>query len=240
MNAMKLQEVHDRLIAVRPEGASCPEDCPFCSGEFAFEVKQGGNHVSEQTYTAEEVEALVTAAVAKATAALQTELDEFKSSQETAEVEAKIAAAREEMEAQISELTLKLDEAVIEAQQAKQERDEVTAWLTAEAERIAQEAEAAARLEERIARVAEVVTFPEEYVAERADRWSALDDEEFEALLADYKTLSEKSKSSESPLPAATAMVAARVTGDDNGKVGSALKDLIRGRQFGIDPRSVR
>lgn len=239
-NVMSLQEMHDRLIAVSPEGVTCPPDCPFCSGEYIEEESHiGGNHVSDKTHSIEEVEALVTAAVAKATAPLQAELDQFKAGEETAEVEAQIAAVRAETETQISEITRKLDEAVLEATQAKQERDEITAWLTAEEERVTHEAEITAKRAARIEQVAAIVTFPDEYVTERSDKWAALSDEDFESLLADYKTIGEKANSGQGPLPKVTAMVATRETGVQS-KVGSAVKDLIRGRNLGIDPRNIR
>ncbi len=249
MKEMKLQEVHDRLVAVQPEGASCPEDCPFCTGEYASSV-EGGNNVSEKTYSDEETQALVAAAVAKATTDLQTELDAFKAGEESAQMQAQIQtikddlqaqidAAKTDAETQINEMTAKLDAAVLEAEQAKTERDEITTWLDNEAARVIEEATQATLRAERIEKVAEVVTFPEDYVNERADRWASLDAEQFEALLADYKTLGDKgNRSSESP-PRVTAMVAARETSEQS-TVGSALSDLIRGRNFGQDPRAIR
>lgn len=190
----------------------------------------------EKTYTLDEVDALVSKAVADATAPLQAELENFKGSQATAEVEAKIAEVRAELEAQVADLTSRLDAAVIEAEQAKTERDEITTFLTEETERVAQEAELETRTAARIEQVAAVVKFPEDYVAERASKWAALNDEEFEALLADYAALG-GTQSETSPLPRATAMHASRTS--DNEKVGAAAS-IIRGRSLGIDPRRVR
>ena len=236
MTEMNLQEVHDRLVAEMPEGCEHdPEECIFCNGEYASE-EQGGN-VSDKTYSQEEVDALVAAAIASALEPLQAELNEFKAGQVSAEVEAQIAAAREEMEAQIAELTSKLDAAVLEAETAKTARDEIQQWLENVAAEEAAAAEVAERREARIAQVTEVVQFPEEYIEQRADKWAAATDEEFEALLADYKALAEKAKStSESPLPKATAMVASR-SGAGVESSGSAVMDLIRTRQ---DPRAIR
>lgn len=247
MGEMKLQEVHDRLVAARPEGESCPEDCPFCTGEYASSV-EGGKNVSEKTYSDEETQALVAAAVAKATTDLQTELDAFKAGEESAQMQAQIETIKAELQAQIddaqatadtqiAEMTAKLDAAVLEATQAKTERDEITTWLDTEAARVVAEATQATVRAERIEKVAEVVTFPEDYVNERADKWASLDDEQFEALLADYKALGAK-KSSESP-PRQTAMTAAREPSDQT-TVGSALTGLIRGRSLGLDPRAIR
>lgn len=238
MNSMSLQEVHDRLVAEQPSGATCPDECPFCSGQYLEEEPHmGGTNVSDKTFSEDEVQTLVDAAVAAATAPLQSELETFKTSQEAAEVETRIAEARAEIEAQVAELTTRLDAAVIEAAQAKTAHDEILSWLTAETEREQQETAAAERRDARIAQVAEVVSFPEAYVTERAAQWASLEDEAFEALLADYKELGDKTFGS-GPLPHATAMTAARETGGTS-KVGSAV-DLIRGRNLGIDPRTVR
>lgn len=195
--------------------------------------------MSEATFTQEDVDALVAAAIAKAIAPLQAELDGFKAGEQESQVEAQIAAVRGEMEAQIADLTSRLDAAVLDAQTAKTERDEIKQWLENEEARVVQEAELATRREDRIAQVATVVSFPVDYVKERAEKWAALSDEDFEALLADYKTLGEKSPgtgSTGSTLPTATAMVASRESASGS-TVGSALKDLIRKRE---DPRAIR
>ncbi len=225
MSEMNFQEVHDRLVAVQPEGSSCPEDCPFCSGEYAASLVEGGNDVSDKTFSDEETQALVAAAVAKATNDLQTELDAFKAGEESAQMtaqidaikadmQAQIDAAKSEAETQIDELTAKLDAAVAEGEKAKTERDEITTWLDNEAARVLEEATMATVRAERIEKVAEVLTFPEDYVNERADKWASLDEEQFEALLADYKTLDLKSKGSPESPPRVTAMVASRETSD--------------------------
>lgn len=250
MSEMKLQEVHDRLVAAKPEGTNCPTDCPFCSGEYAASYVEGGTNVSEKTYSDEETQALVAAAVAKATTDLQTELDAFKAGEESAQMQAQIETikaelqvqideAKAEAETQVTELTAKLDAAVLEATQAKTERDEITTWLDTEAAKVVAEATMETVRAERIEKVAEVVTFPEDYVKERADKWASLDEDQFEALLADYKALGDKTtKSSESP-PRTTAMTAARESSDQS-TVGSALTGLIRGRSLGLDPRAIR
>lgn len=251
MTEMKLQELHDQIVASRPESESCPEACPFCSGEYAASYVEGGNDVSDKTYSEEEIQALVSAAVAKATTDLTTELETFKAGDAEAarqaelealkvDMQAQVDAAKAEAETQIADLTSKLDAAVVEAQTAKTERDEITSWLDAENARVLAEAEQATLRAERISKVAEVVTFPEDYVNERAEKWASLDEEQFEALLADYTTLGANAKSTTpgSP-PRDTAMVASRETSDTS-NVGSALRDLIEGRNYGVDPRAIR
>lgn len=226
----KLKEMHDRLVASRPENASCPDDCPFCSGEYANFIA-GGSDVSDKTYTEDEIAAAVT----KATADLRAELDAFKTSAETAEVEARIAAAKAEADTKVAELETRIDTLVVEAEAAKTERDAITAWLDAEAAKVVAEAEAAARLDSRVAAVAEVITFPAERIAERSSTWASLNDEQFEALLADYKALD--AKSGTTTIATTTAMHATR---EGEGAPQSALADLIRGRNFGVDPRAAR
>ncbi len=245
MTAMKnLQEIHDRMIASRPEGVSCPEDCIYCSGEYA--ASDGGTIVSDKTITEEESKALIAAAVAEATAEAQSEIAVLKAAAEEAgknpfakkdddeEDDEKYKKAKADFE----ELSVKYDAAVLDAENAKRERDEMAAWLQSEADKVVAEAEMATLKADRIAKVAEVVTFPEAHVAERADMWAALDDEKFEALLADYKALGDKQPSDSGPLPHFTAMQAAR---DESGSsaMGPALRHLIRGRATGVDPRKI-
>ncbi len=236
----KLQETHDRLVAKMPEGVSCPEGCLFCSGEYASLIK-GGSVGDTKTYTEDELQALVAAAVATATTDLRTQLDSLKAGEESAATEAKIAEIEATSKTEIDAITAKLDAAVIDAEQAKKERDELTSWLSAESEKLVAEAEKATRRADRIAQVAAVVTFPEDYVKERAEKWADLDDEQFAAQLEDYKLMSKNAPKSNDPepLPTFTAMQASRDT-DETSVVGSALKGLIRGRHLGIDPRATR
>lgn len=228
---MKFQEVHDRLVDQRPETAACPADCIFCSGEYASSMQED-IIVSDKTYTEEEI----AAAVATATADLRAELDAMKSSAETAEVDARIAAAKAEADVQVAELQVRIDALTVESEAAKADRDAITTWLDAESAKTVAEAEAAARLEGRVAAVAAVITFPEDRIEERKSDWASLSDEAFEALVADYKALGEKGKTTEG-LPLATAMHATR---ESDGAPTSALAEIIRGRNFGVDPRSAR
>lgn len=232
MDVMKLQEVHDRLIASRPEGTACPTDCPFCNGEYASFVQEGST-VSDKTFTEDEVAAKVTEALAP----LAAELDALKKSAETAEVDARIEAAKTEGTEKIAELETRIDTLTAEAEAAKSERDAITTWLKAEEDKTVQEAESAARLDARVAQVAEVITLPEERIEERKAQWAALDDAAFEALLADYKSVAGE-KTEGTGLPAATAMHASREGA--GGKGQSALQEIIRSRNFGVDVRSAR
>jgi len=204
---------------------------------------EGGTNVSDQTYSSEQVKALVAAAVAEATEDLQKKLDNFERSQEASEVEARIAAARAESEERVAELQGKLDAAVIEAEQLKAERDEVAAerdgileWLKDEGEKAEREAEIARLKDERVEKVASVVTFPDDYVAERAEEWASLSEDDFAALLKDYEAIAAKAKApSSTSLPKVTSMETAR----SETETGSAVREVLGFRRQGIDPRNV-
>lgn len=192
-----------------------------------------------ETFTKEEVQAQISAAVAEATRPLTEELESFKSSQETAEVEARIAEAKAEAEAQVTALQAELDAKVIEADAAVKAHTELVELLEAEEARVTEEAAVAARIEERTAAVAEVVEFSEEYVASNAARWAAMDDESFEATIADYAAVAEKASASvggSTKVPAKTALTASR---DEDKGVASAAKGLFALQRGGFDPRSM-
>lgn len=195
--------------------------------------------MSDKTFSEAEVQALVQAEVAK-TEALQEELDKIKNSEEAAAIEARIAEATEAAKAEVAEMQAKLDEAVLMAEAATREKDEVLTWLEDEDKKAKEAAELAARKDERTQKIAEVASFPEDYVAENVDRWAALDDEAFEALLQDYKTVAEKASSKkpeDKQIPTQTAMKAAREENNDN--KGRSYRDVFALRGSGIDPRSI-
>lgn len=251
-----LKELHDRLMANRPgDAVHDPDDCPFC-GEVAEAITEA-EEVSV-SYTEEELKTKVDEAIAAATKELLAkvqELESVKNAKETeakdlqakveelegvksaSEVEAKIAEAKAEMETKVSEIQAQLDTAVLEGEKAKTELAEVVAWLEAEAKAQEQQAQLASRRDERLAKVAEVASFPKEYVESNADRWASLDDDQFAALLEDYKAVgAKKEEAGERKLPAASALTASRETT----KGSSALAEVIRGfRVQGIDPRTL-
>lgn len=235
---MSLQSLHDKMLEEMPERAQHDSaECPFCNPQNSTET--GGN-MSETSFTKDEVQAQVAAAVADATKAISEELEAFKASQEAAEVEARIAEAKAELEERVSGLQAELDAKVIEAETAKNAHAELVALLEAEEARVAEEAAAAERRDARVAAVSEAASFSEDYIAANADRWSALDDDTFEALLADYKAVAEKASASTAgttKIPATTALVASR---DDAPGTGSAVKALSELRRVkGFDPREM-
>lgn len=203
--------------------------------------------MSDKTFTEDQVEALVQAKVAEATAAIQGELDSFKTSQEAAAVEAKIAEAKAEADEKVADLQAQLDASVIEASEAKKAYEDLTTYLSS----LKDEAEAAAALEalseERKAAVSEAVTFPEEYIEQNVARWAAMSAEDFEATLADYKAVAERAAAAaksgesgeESGVPGSTALSGgARETAAKTGGF-SALSALREVRAAGVDPRDL-
>lgn len=233
---MSLQSLHDKMLEEMPERAQHDSaECPFCNPQNSHET--GGN--MSETFTKDEVQAQVAAAVADATKAISEELEAFKASQEAAEVEARIAEAKAELEERIAALQADLDAKVIEAETAKAAHAELVALLEAEEARVAEEAAMAERRDARVAAVSEAASFSEDYIAANADRWASLDDDTFEALLADYKAVAEKASASTgaTKIPAKTALVASR---DEASGTGSAVKALSELRRVkGFDPREM-
>lgn len=231
---MDIAAAHALLLQDIPEGATHDvESCPLCSSEEIIQKLEAER--VDKTYSEDEVKALVTAAVAEKTDALQTELDEIRSGQKAEEVEARITDAKAEADAKVDEIQAKLDAAVLEAEQAKTERDEILAWLKEESETAEREAEISRLREERKAKVAEVASFPEDYVEERAEKWAQMEEEAFEAMLSDYAAITAKSSES-TELPKTTAMQAAR---EPDGKKESAISELLNLRREGVDPRQL-
>lgn len=182
-----------------------------------------------KTYTEDEYNTLL-AQVAD----LESKVNELESVRQESTIEAKIADVKTQFEAQVSDLQTQLDTAVLEVQAAKDEKDAVVAYF----DELKAEAEAAAVIdalrEERIAKVKEVASFPEDHIAARADAWAALDEESFEALLADWKAVA--SKGDGTNVPVATAMQASR---ESHPTQGGSLREVMNFRFQGIDTRSV-
>lgn len=232
---MELKTLHDKLLAEMPEGATHVEsECRFCSpGQIT------DTHMEEtmsKTYSDEEVQALVTAGVAEATKELSKELEDLKATQTVSEWEAKIALTKEEHDAAVAELQAQLDKAVLEAEASKKANEDLTAYLEGEREREEREAAVEARKEERVKAVADAASFPEEYVTANTERWAAMDDESFESLLADYRSMAAK-PAGESNIPATTALQATRES-QSNGQAKAAIS-IIRMRESGVDPREL-
>lgn len=228
-----LKELHDRLLAVKPEDASHDaETCGICNGTITDSEHANVDlqEVPLKTYTEDEYNALL-AQVAD----LESKVKELDSVRQESAVEAKIAEVQTQFEAQVSELQTKLDTAVLEVKAAQDEKDGVVAYFEALAAEATKAEEIAALREERIAKVKEVASFPDEHIAARAEAWAALDEESFEALLADWKAVASKGTSTTEPL-VNTAMQASR---DTNQPQGGSLREVMNLRFQGVDTRAV-
>src|ERR1019366_6937792 len=201
--------IHDVLMANMPDDAvHDAKTCVVCSAE-----PEGGKVPDgKETYTAEEMQA----ALDVATTPLLQELARYQSAENTAVVEAAVAAAKAELEGRIDELQADLDLAVLGKQAATDE------FATYKADAAAKEkededakgwdAKKAARTKDAI----EIASFPEDYVAANADRWTALTDEVWEERKAEWAAIAPVSGSADrlgTTIPATTALSAARETG---------------------------
>lgn len=194
--------------------------------------------MSSKEYTEDEVKAAVAVAVAEATASLKAELDAVKVSEEAAATDAKIAEAVATKDAEIAELQGKLDTVTLEVAEAKKSYEELVEFLTAEAQAEAAAAAEEAKRESRLEAVKEFA-FTEDQVAERLDRWVAMEDDSFAALLDDWKAVA--TKKTETPkgdtvLPAETAMTASRET---ETSAPTARREVLGLRFRGIDARKL-
>lgn len=229
-----LKEMHDRMVAQIPEGATHNEDtCTFC-----MESASTGDDMADKTFTEAELKTALDLAVAEAVKPLQDKITELNASQETAEVDAKIAEATRELTEKLAAAEAERDTAVIEKQTAADELANVTAYLEGVSAEEASKAEADERKGARVAAVAEVASFEKDYVEKNAERWAAMDDESFTALLDDYKAAGAKpaTAAGESTLPTGTALTAARETA---GSDVDPVTAVIRLRDSRIDPRHI-
>lgn len=232
-----LNDLHDLLLELKPEGSSHDEaTCDFCLGVVnevaSASTDSSGGSVSEKTYTEAEFNAL-----AGEVADLKGKLVELSAAAEASNVDARIAAAKAEVEAQVADLQSKLDAAVLEAEAVKTEKEAIVAFLEGEKTAAEEAAALLARKDERLAKVKEAASFPETYLAENADRFAAMSDEAFEAALEDWKAAGVKKAEAASgagEIPDATAMTASRSTDGSN-----PLAEVLGLRFQGVDTRTV-
>lgn len=236
----ELKAIHDRLLAEKPEGATHDEgSCPLCAMEAMpnTEIPEGG---SMSEFTQEQVDAKVAEAVEAATATLKTQLAELESKQQETEVGKAVSEATAPLNEQIADLQSKLDAEVMARTTAEEAKAEVeTFWSTAIAEKTAAD-ESAARKDERLAKLKEVA--PEgahAYLDENADRFAAMSDEDFDARIEEYRTITAKAEGS-SEIPSTTALTAAREgAGVAGTQPGSMLSELGSLRGALTDPRTL-
>lgn len=230
-----IKKAHDELLA----SSDLEHDESLCEICSKAQSSPGGN-VSDKTFTKEEVEAQVAAALAP----LQAQLDELLEAKSGNELEEKIAEAKKELEEQIAALQTELDAAKIAQAAAETKATEAEsqyADLTTYLEATQAEADAAAELEakkaERVEAVKEAASFDDEYLAANADRWASMDEELFTATLEDYKGLVAKAGTpapkKETVLPSGTVLE----TASADGAKTSALSHIAELREVGYDPR---
>lgn len=157
---MSEKELHDLLLKDKPEGAQHDEDkCPICL------VREASQEEKEKVadITQEQHEALVETAVEKAKGELQGAHDaEVLTLNEQLEEATK---ASEEKDARIAELEAQIAE--------RDEKDRLNELADERAE---------------LVRAANV-NFSDEQIEQRKMSWAKKDEEEFEALLEDYKAV---------------------------------------------------
>lgn len=230
MATAELKALHDLLLADKPEGAThTAADCPICASAPGHQEE-----ATVKTFNEDELRAAVDAAVAE----MRSELDTLRASREASEIESRVTKAvteaTEPLTAQVTELQGKLDAAVLEAQNEKARAD----GLEAEKVAAAEAATLAARKDERLAKVKEVANFPEEYLNANAERFAAMNDEDFEARLEEYRQIATKATGTEGALPKVTALKAA-TEGGSPAKSTSVVREVFAMRRAGIDPRSL-
>lgn len=232
-----VQALHNLLLSNKPSEASHDASlCPICvesadGNDSHNDAVHGGGDVS--TYTQDELEAQISAAVAS----VQTQLDELLASQEQAAIEAKFAETTEAHESEVAEIQGKLDQAMADVEAANAAHEELVSFL----ESTQAEIDEKAALDTRRDEVASLVedTFSKEYVEENIDRWASLEAEAFEAMLTDWKAAAAKTPESANAGSTKTAPVStAMQNGSDHSE---QLKDVagIR-RSLQMDRNSVR
>ena len=222
-------ELHDLMLSFKPSGVEHPSDCPLCAVEDGATADTEGGVMSDPTYTQEELDAAVAAAVKEIQARL-----------EMSETQESFAKEKEALEARIEELQVQLDKAVLETEQAKTDGESVLAFLT-QAKADEEEAEQKEAKKNDRKEKMKKYAFQDEYVEANAERWAAMSDEQFDAYLADLESSgarkSEDTESTEEEIPAETAMTA---TAADTKKANSGLlQEVLSMKLRGIDPNTV-
>lgn len=232
----ELKGLHDQLLEQMPEGAEHDEsDCSLCAMEAdeSHDTTPGG--LMPESFTQEEVDA----AVAAATAALHTRLEELGAQVQETEVGRAIAAAVADKETSISELQAQLDAAEAARTAAESQLTETKQfWVDAIATH-EQELTFAARRDERITQAKEAGVFSEDYVADNADRFAAMADDDFANRLTEWRLIAAKPAEPVAPskIPATTALSASQV--DLTVPRTSQLGLIGEMRAKRIDPRTL-
>lgn len=230
---MTLQEQHDQLLLEKPEEANHDtEGCPFCNLELNIDNSIGGGDM--KTYTEEDF----TSAVQEAVAPLQAAADARVSELQLEIEELRTTQAQSEIDGQVAEVQADLDKAEVRVAEAERKYDDLVAYLTAEAIAVTEAANLEALRETRREAVKQATALSDEVIDQRLDRWVAMDDESFEAVLEDWKALSAASRETEeaseaSEIPRETAMSNIR----EHTESGSVASEVFGARNAGVDVR---
>ncbi len=173
-------------------------------------------------------------------ARLSTQVADLLAQASVSEFETKLAEATAAGETKIAELQASLDLQVLETEKAKSDLAElVSAIETAEADQVAA-TEQATRWSGRLELIKEHASLmPDARIEERKAHWSAMSDEEFAALVEDFKVASATDGAPAPVVPGsatpATAMVAAA------GSVArrNPVAEVMNLRFKGVDVRKV-
>lgn len=202
---LKDQEAHDRLLADMPSGVNHDsETCPYC-----LVAKEGD---MSKEYTEDELKA----AVAEALAAFEAEKSAMAQAKaDEAAKEQAHADALAQKDADAALLQGALDTATVRAEALQKNYDDLVAFLEGEVAADVAKAELETRKAARIAAIKEVANFSDEKIAEAIDRWVAMSDEDFEALLEVGKAVKPQGAATTAtgetkPIIPATAMTATR------------------------------
>lgn len=184
------EELHDLLLQSKPEGANHDEKkCPICASEVTASQEE---NVAEAIFSQEQHEQLLATAIEKAR--------EEASAETNAEI-SRLTELAEQQEARAQAAETKVAE--LEAQIS--ERDE--------ADRLAKLADERAEL------VKAAVDFSDEQIENRKMSWATKDEEEFNALLEDYKAAAaaKASEEKEEVLPKSKFDGTRETAGDETG-----------------------
>lgn len=232
----ELREQHDQLLASKPDSMSEGEfaalledhkpNCPFCNTDFKaqLDIPEGGD--MEKTFSQEELEAAVSAAVAP----IQAELESLKDSAEQSVVDTRVAEAQAEADIKVAEIQDQLEAAVLDAGNARAELANLIAFLEGEKEASELAELAEAIRSDRKAKVEEASSFTPEFIEANLDRWCAESDDDFAARVAEWEVSSVKVAEKEVDESASldTAMTNVRPVSTD-GKIAGDLANFLSG-----------
>lgn len=233
-DTQQLKDLHDHLLAQRPEGAKHDEDsCALCAmGEPGNQSTNPGGSMPE-SFTQDDVDG----AVAAATADLKKRLSELEAQVQESEVGKAVAEATSAKDAAVSELQSKLDAAEAARTAAENKLAETEQYWSDAIAASEEEAAFAARREQRVAAAKEAGVFGDDYVTENADRFAAMAEEDFAARLQEWQLIAgqaSKATPGKPKIPAVTALRAARA---ERAQPSSALGFISEMRVKRQDPR---